>query len=277
MRRQRTLLVFLVVIGLLGLLGVLRGQAGKSGTVISRSDPEARRLLEQALDVLHPAQLAAVETRLWQRVRLGHLDYEAEGRYLRSPDARFRLELHTRVGGKTGSLVQVYDGQQLWKVRRTDSTSWQDIRRLDVVPDAHGSIQLAAQQEASASDCGPPFSGVHPLLNTLKKQLVWVGQKKVRLAESECHLLTGLSPAALAAQTTPTGLPWPDASPGLCRLWLDGRTCWPHRVEWLTPDGVDDREPQVLAEMELRSPVFNPVLPQERCQAEFTFDPLVTR
>lgn len=275
MHYKRYLSLLLAGLGLLALMGVLRGQSRSTLVELKRkADPEALRLLEQALAVLDPVHLSAVETQLWQRVRVGQLDYEAEGRYLRSPDARFRLELHTRVGGKTGSLVQVCDGRHFWQGTRTEPARWLEVHRTPVVKSAAGAfLSPSASLVPEQPEQGMSFSGVYPLLDNLRKQLIWVGQEKTRLAGAECYLLTGSSAVALAARETPLGKPWPHALPGMCRLWLDGQTYWPRRVEWLTPDKISEGEPRLLAEMELRSPVFNPVLPEARCQTEFHFDP----
>jgi len=278
---KRTLpILMLASLGLLILMGVLHGHPfHPSRPKITREpDAEASQLLKQAVTTLDPAHLTAVETNLWQRVRMAPLDFEVEGRYVLAPDARFRLELHTQVSTRTGSLLQVCDGVYLWQGTRMEGTCWQVVHRTPLPPPVLPPLPESASHDGDSDDPDPgrTFRGVYPLLCNLHRQLIWDGHEKTTLAGRECHLLTGTWKRALATALAPIDKPWPDNLPGQCRLWLDCRTCWPHRVEWLTPAGEDGTAPRLLAEMELRSPVFNPVLSETRCQAEFHFDPGTT-
>ncbi len=65
--------------------------------------------------------------------------------------------------------------------------------------------------------------------------------------------------------------PWPAAMPKQCRLYLDAKTYWPHRIEWL--GSVPGKsENGVILQMEFRSPKHE-VFSLEVCKREFSFDP----
>jgi hypothetical protein len=69
--------------------------------------------------------------------------------------------------------------------------------------------------------------------------------------------------------------PWPQSLPRQCRLYLDAKTRWPHRVEWLGP--VPGRtEDSIILQMEFRNPKHE-ALSAEACQREFSFDPGKTK
>ncbi len=295
---KRTLpLLLLAALGLLVLMGVLHGHPFLQGRpTSSRSaearepgtpDPVAGQFLLRALRALEAPTLTALETRLWQRVRMGELAFEAEGRYLLGRDSLFRLELRTQVGNRTGTLLQVCDGRHLWQGMRTEwhgretvpqrGTSWQEVRRTPVVKAPPAAVSQGKDSpNLEVTDQHRQFHGVYPLLLNLHQQMVWVAREKVLLTGKECHLLTGTWKSDWADRLAPPNKPWPDTVPNQCRLWLDCQTSWPCRVEWLAPARTDETGPQLLAEMELRTPVFNPELSPARCQAEFHFDPGAT-
>ena len=61
---------------------------------------------------------------------------------------------------------------------------------------------------------------------------------------------------------------WPHSFPRQCRLFLDARTRWPHRLEWWGP-APPRKGDSLLLQMEFR----NPRLGQPLADAEFAFQP----
>jgi hypothetical protein len=266
MRHMRYSVLILISAGFLVLLWTLPGL----GTLPSQeplpttADPAAAQLLDQAVAVLDPAKCSFLETNVWQRVHLQQLEYESEGRFVGGPRNRYRMEFHTCVAGCPGTLLQVCDGSYLWQGTQAKPGPWLEVRRIQLVNGISGPVMptdLGAR--------GFSFSGVGPLLSKLRQQMLWVRQEKAQLQDAECVLLTGVWPASVTSSLAPAGMPWPEDLPNQCRLWLDGRTLWPRRVEWLSAGPT----PRNLVEMELREPRFSLEMSPQRCQVEFTFDP----
>ena len=241
----------------------LRGDARPSTPLPTTPDLSATAMLDQALTSLDPVQHPFLETNVWQHVSLPNLDYSSEGRYVLGTEQRYRMELHTRVGGREGTLVQVCDGSSLWQGTRSEKGPWLEVRRIQLEKTS-GGMNMPTDLEAH----GFAFSGVQPLLANLRQQLIWVRQEKTQWQDAKCVLLTGVWPAAQSAAIAPADKPWPTEVPRECRLWLDSQTLWPRRVEWLS--GGD--APRCLVEMELRSPRFPTTMSPDQCQKEFTFD-----
>jgi hypothetical protein len=241
----------------------LHADARSSAPLPTTADLAAVSLLDQALAGLDPVQHPFLETNVWQHVSLPDLDYSSEGRYVVGTEQRYRMEIHTRVGGREGALVQVCDGSSLWQGTRTENGPWLEVRRIQLAKTNSG-VNMPTDLEAR----GFAFSGVRPLLSNLRQQLLWVRQEKTLLQDADCILLTGVWPAAQSAALAPADQPWPEDLPKQCRLWLDSRTLWPRRVEWIGAGNAT----QPLVEMELRAPRFLTTMSPERCQQEFTFD-----
>jgi len=266
MPHTRSCAVVLIGAASLALLWALPGR----GTLVpptplpTTADPAATQLLNQALAALDPAERPFLETNVWQRVRLPHLEYESEGRFVLGTEHRYRMEFHTRIGKHKGSLLQVCDGSSLWQGTRPCAGPWTEVRRIQLEKSATGPVM-----PTDLWAHGFTFSGVRPLLTSLRGRLLWVRQEKTTLQNDDCLLLTGVWPPRLATVLAPADKPWPEDLPNQCRLWLDSRTLWPRRIEWLSAGN----SPRRLVEMELRVPQFLPAMSPERCHAEFTFEP----
>jgi len=275
MRHFRYLPACLIFAGLLFLAGAIPWHATPPPRPVAEvvPDPLAPAFLTQALKALDPERLSTLETTIWQRVHLPGLEYQGEGRYLLGPDHRYRLELQTTVGGRTGTLLQVCDGSGLWQGLRTSPGRWAEVRhaRVDQALDSL-SLPVAPAHSANQNMRQLVFCGVQPLLRNLEQRLVWTRHETVKVEGTECVALTGVWQPALRQALAPAEKPWPDGLPSQCRLWLDAHTSWPHRLEWRGP-GRSGEASELLVEMELRAPVFNPQLTPERCAGEFHFDP----
>jgi hypothetical protein len=214
-----------------------------------------------------PDRLPWLEASVWQKVRLPGLSYEAEGRYLAAPGHRFRLELRTALGNTPGELLLVSDGRHVWRGTRLGRAGWAEVSRAALragfdLPDGPGWPQ--ARDGAG----GLTFSGVGPLLLNLRERLSWVGLEK----QEGRYVLTGVWPAAARTTLRGDGAAWPAGLPRECRLTLDAATLWPRRVEWWGPP-TDGGDSDLLAVVELRSPVCNRPMAPAEAAAAFTFDP----
>jgi hypothetical protein len=236
-------------------------------------DPRAREALARALEALADDRVQWLEAGIWQRVELPGLAYEADGRYLMAPGHRFRLEVRTHVDGGQGALLLVCDGSTLWQATGAGAGGWETVTRLGL-QDVFAALNGPAGSPRLRTEFlqGPTFTGVAPLLRNLSHRLAWVRHDTARRGGAEWLELTGVWPADVAAALAPPDRPWPVGLPRQCRVCLDARTFWPHRIEWRGPCGGRG-EDALLAQTEFRTPVFNRPLPPERCAREFTFQP----
>jgi hypothetical protein len=239
---------------------------------ITHADPEATCLLDGALAALDPGRIVWLEATLWQRVNVQGIAYEATGRYLTGPGQRVRLELKTRTTTGEGGVQIVSDGVSLWQAHRFVGDKWNRVTRVDmkaILATLAEPGMLPKLRDEFLQDHS--FTGILPLLQGLRQQMIWGPRETVRRGEREFIKLTGCWLPELARGFAPPGEPWPAGVPRQCRLYLDPRTLWPHRVEWWGPDPPRAGD-VALVQMEFRSPVLNRPLTVERCAAEFTFD-----
>jgi hypothetical protein len=263
----------------------------------ARPDAEANQTLDAAVSRLAPPGPPGggpswLEMNLWQQVTIRGLAGEVEGRYQSGPNRCFRLELATRQGGTEGRLRVLSDGKFLWQATRIGGQGWAKAGKVDL---ARVRDELANQQPAASpwDDYLQSQAGGGPLtlLANLRRQLTWVRKEMVMRQGLLLAKLTGTwAPAALAemglsgkgaagrlpSAAGPTAPArgtedWPAGQPRQCRLYLDGNTLWPYRVEWWGPDPPRPSE-ALLMEMELREPILNRALSPEQCARAFTWE-----
>jgi hypothetical protein len=286
MRCYRYLPVLLPIAGVLLLTGALRGPAEHASSAdepaaaapdlaaLAKAPPDAAatRLAEQALARLDESRLSWLEAGVWLRARLPDLAFTAEGSYVRAPGQRFRVEVRTRlerqedeedlVGACT--TLAVCDGHDLWTASRIGPQGWESVTRLQLGALLDGpDSPVTLPQVRDEFLRGPVLHGVEVLLRNMHSQLAWVHCEET---ETGWRLLGRWKSPPAGDQ------PWPEALPRGCRLVLRGHDYWPARIEWWGPrkEAGPDR---LLAELELRNPVFDRPIPDDHCVRLFSFDP----
>jgi hypothetical protein len=233
-------------------------------------DPAGAKVLEEALQA---KSLEWVQTTLWQQVDIQGLTFQAEGNYLSAPDHRLHLNLTVHVGDTTGKLEVISDGTTLWettKVGDAEPTITKKVRVKDVLdslnkPDVSKEMRDEFLQSQS-------FYGVVPLLQSIQQRMVVTKKEAANWRGKDVTVLTADWTLEIAKSITQDGKqPWPQFLPRQCRLFLDAKTRWPHRIEWLGPV-VGRAEDGVILQMEFRGPKHEPLSP-EVCKKEFSFDP----
>ncbi len=289
MRIYRFLLCVLTIAGMVAAAITLRNPAARSvgaaqshepapsfsGLDKAPSDGSATRLLTQAVARISGPQSGWIESGAWLKAYLPGLSFEGQGRYVRAPDQRFRLELEACLNGESASrteelnhctILSVSDGRDLWAASRIGSSGWRDVTRLRLSQILAGPARSAQARREFLT--GPALQGPELLLRTLQGQIDWVGRDD----EGKGTRLTGRWKDWMLTDLVQPKKPWPAALPRFCRLTLSGERLWPGRLEWWGPQqegGVD----RLLAELEFRDPVFDrPVSPGE-CLKLFAFDP----
>ena len=266
---------FLILAGLMGLTGAFHSSPAPRPTrplPPNVPDAAAEHTLDRAIAALAPERIGYIETKLWQKVTLPDLTYEAHGRYVMGPQRRFRLELHMKHDSGAATRLAVSDGAALWEAERIGPGDLTAVTKLDLIPvmaalEGKGTPALL---RAELLD-GPRFGGVVPLLRNLRGRMNWVNVEKVNQRGKQRLRLAGVwTPDYAGYIRTEQG--WPAGLPEQCQLDLDALTLWPDRIEWWGPvtDGAADT---LLAAVEFRDPVAYTTLTAERCTKEFTFEP----
>jgi hypothetical protein len=292
MRIHRYLPYALTVTGMVVLAIALRNPAARSvgaaennepapdlaGLEKAPADPAAVRLMEQAVARLSGPGTGWLESGVWMKAQLPELSFEGEGRYVRAPAHRFRLEMEARLKGKSVprtvhmnrcTILSVSDGRDFWTAYRIGSSGWRDVTRLRLskileAPDSPTRLPQVRREFLT----GTAMQGVELLLRSLRGQIDWVRRED----QSGGICLTGRWSAGMLAVLVDPRQPWPEALPRFCRLTLSREQLWPGRLEWWGPrtDGGPDG---LLAELEFRDPVFDRPLPPGECLGLFAFDP----
>jgi hypothetical protein len=239
----------------------------KADLPLPKADPKATATLDQALEALDPKRLKWMKTTLWQQVDVQGLTFQAEGAYLAGPDHRMRLDLAVHLGGTTGKLEVVSDGTDLWQVQQVGKgertvTKVQLREVLQALDNPRTPAEVRDEYYRTES-----FAGLVPLLKSIREQMAFTGQEEATWHGHRVLKLTGLwnRPEATSEKR------WLPYIPRLCRVYLDAKTLWPHRIEWWGPTPPRAEE-ALLMQMEFRDPVLHQELPA----ATFRFDPGTT-
>jgi hypothetical protein len=232
-------------------------------------DPAATKILEEAIKT---KRLEWIQTSFWQQVDVQGLTFQAEGTYLSAPDNRLHLNLVVHIGDTAGKLEVISDGATLWETTQIgdgERTITKKVRIKDVLDSLNKpDVAKEMRDEFLESQC---FYGVLPLLQSIHERMVVTKKEDTSWRGFSVTLLTAEWTNDLAKQVTQDGKqPWPQSFPRQCRLYLDAKTRWPHRVEWLGP--MPGREDAPIVQMEFRNPKHE-AMPPEVCKREFSFNP----
>jgi hypothetical protein len=263
--------IFLLISATVLLTGARNPQTKLNATPANpETHSAAVRLLDEALARLDSDRVQWLDTKLWQKGRLGRYDFEVEGRYLAAPDHRFRLEITSRHGRAASTTLTVSNGLTITQGNRAGDGPWSDLFRVDVNQVFHcpqpgaSPIQSGEIQESQSS--GP----VVPLLRSLRSGTKWSRIENVRRGGQVFVKLSGAwQENTLTTINSPSRL-WSVGMPRRCRLYLDQATLWPQRIEWWGPD-VAAGSDTLLLQMEYRDPVINQPMTAEQCAREFNF------
>jgi hypothetical protein len=272
MSRSHFILVPVLACFLLLFTGLLNRRAVSSASpaLLSGVDPldvpgtpGGLEFLDAALKTYAPDRVPWIEMTLWQRVQCDDLTYEALGRYLSAPENHLRLDVNVRMGETDGELQIVSDGKVVRCSCRFDREAPAAVREVDLVGSA--APDSASHREKLMQESGCP--AIVPLLRNIRERL-----REPRYAASRWkgHDVVQVTGAWNDAGDNPPGLhtDWRQR-PGECRVYLDARTLWPHRIEWWGAPSKQKRK-VLLMEIEFREPVLNQPCSAERWAREFT-------
>lgn len=233
-------------------------------------DAAGTKILEEALQA---KRLDWVQTTLWQQVDIQGLSFQAEGTYLSAPDNRLHLSLLVHVGDTTGKLETISDGTTLWETMQVgdgDRTIEKKVSLKEVL-DSLNKPEMAKEMRDEFLE-SQSFYGVVPLLKSIRERMVVTKKEEAKWHGLDVTVLTADWTYDIVKQITLDGKqPWRAFFPRQCRLFLDAKTRWPHRIEWIGPIPGKEQD-GIILQMEFRNPKHE-VLSPEVCKKEFTFDP----
>src|SRR5205823_5791448 len=204
-----------------------------------------------------------------QQADVQGLVFQCDGLFVYGPNFRLRLDLNLRTG-ESGNRTETYcDGNTRWEVRHEPGRK-PEARRLDwakVNQVVNQSGVPAQDREQILSSLG--FSGVLPLLKSLRQDLTLTKQEKARWNDRDVFKLTGVWKSEVLRMPIPTAQ-WPGSMPRQCVLFLDSKTSLPYRLEWWGPtaQGAPD---SILLQLEFRNPTVNVVMSPERAAQIFRY------
>jgi hypothetical protein len=235
----------------------------------AQADPAATKVLD---DAVNAKQFDWVETTLWEQVDVQGLTFQAQGTYLSAPNNRLHLDLQVHIGGTIGRLEIVSDGTTLYesvKVGDGERTITKVVELKKVLetlntPDTSKEVRDEFFQSQA-------FYGVVPLLRSIQQRMTVTKKENIRWHGHDVVQLTAEWSGEVVKSFTQDGKQqWPAYVPRQCRLFLDAKSLWPHRVEWWGPRHPRGDE-SLLVQMEFRDPKHEP-LDDARCKKEFTFE-----
>jgi hypothetical protein len=275
-------LIFLTLLaGLLISLNHARGQQTAPPTkpappapAGAKGDPEAVKLLAQAMERLDAKHIAWLETSVSQKVNVQGLTYRAEGRYVSGPDRRLCLDLTVHLAGTKGHLLVVCDGTTVWNLQKIGNDAqaimtW-DLKSVQQVLNSPGTVPQFGEDFFRSQ----AFSGVQPLLQVLSTQMTFSKPEKGSWNKHEVYKITGTWNPDIRKMLTGQDNSWQPGMPRTCSLYLDRESYWPRRLEWLGP--VGGRAPDTdLMQIEFRDPhIYKPgEHPPENLSDAFKFTP----
>lgn len=217
----------------------------------------AAACLDRAITACNAENLPCFQAHLWQRVHAAPLSFQAEGLFVAAPAQRFRLDLQVRTADASRWVRIVSDGRVLWEAE--DAAAARRVSRVDLQGLLGSGISAAQASAELRRLCS--FPGPDRLLHELRQGVIFIAAARAPWKDRDSWVLTG-------ARIPDAQAPCPNFQARQCRLVLDAKTYWPHRLEWWGPAPKRDGD-VCLMEMELREPA----VPAALAGSAFAFDP----
>jgi len=245
---------------------------GDSKTALRRNEQSgatALRSLQQAHDKLNGYRF--IDAKLDQTVRIGDRKFRMTGRYLKGADLKLRLEYDVKVGGTTGKLIEVCDGQLLWT--HTDIGGQQRVTRRNVQQIISAASQAGfTSQNVLSAELG--LGGLQGLLASLQKSIQFDAQWEQDASGRTFVVIEGAWKRSFRDKflgpNAPADRPMPPAVPDQVRLYFEQDSLFPRRIVYLKKEADDRRLPMVTID-------FTEVAwPESLDESLFTFKPPAT-
>ncbi|MGF1583074.1 MAG: hypothetical protein ACFCD0_27455 [Gemmataceae bacterium] len=229
----------------------------------------AGELLGVAFEKFRPDRFPWVQADIKQEVRYGSINYSANGQFFQAPNERLRLDLKIRTVRSLGKLTLISDGKSLAENLQFGSLAGKiKITELPQVFDRTEDLSRNAT-EREEMIYKNAFLGSSTLLRSLRNNLQNLARRGVRADQELLIEVKGRwIPNWKDRDHIPPHLRL-EVQPRECRVYLDGKTLWPVRVEWW---GNESKEQQnrILIQTEYLNPVLNKPLSASLKEKHFT-------
>lgn len=216
-------------------------------------DKAPQAMLKEFFKRHDPNALEWSNVNIWQRMGLEGFTFESDSQLTMGPGQCARLEMKLQTPLGTSKYLVVSDGKSLAKAMSSGNGKPEVVTMQLPPPD-----QSAARvKELTDQGCGGPWllvQRVEPFLSKLSVQ-------QSRGKGEKTFKITGETLSQMA------GLPLPPGTPVRCHLYLEEKTYWLRRVEWVTGGKVEE----LVVEMEFRNPMMNQPMNEEECIRQFSF------
>lgn len=190
--------------------------------------PEAEKLFESARAKLRSRLYRA---NIVQKLNFPDRTLRAKGKILRGENYRMRLEFEIQVGGTTGELVQVCDGDKLWTQRRVNDVT--RLTRQDVKEILTKAVPSRFPQNLVVAEMG--LGGITSLLASMNRTMNFGKPQSVTVEGEELYRVNGEWNAAFNAKIKANAQlneRLPDYVPDGARVYFD-RDDFPRRIQYL--------------------------------------------
>lgn len=237
-----------------------------------KADPGAEKVLDDAIKALQDKPIQWFQADLWQQMEVQGIMVRCDGPFIYGPNYKLHFDLNVRTGDTVNRLEIRCDGATRWEVRQLKDSK-KEVQRLDWGKVAKTLNQPGVEaQDREVFLSSQSFSGILPLLKTLRQDLALTKQEKVEWDDRPAVKLTGVWTSDIIRSPVPAHL-WREALPRQCCVYLDTRSSLPRRLEWWGPSTQGGRDTLIL-QMELRNPKINVELSPERVAQVFKYSGL---
>ena len=241
-------------------------------TVLRRNEKSggsALRTLQQAHDKLNGYRF--IDAKLDQTVRIGDRQFKMQGRYLKGADLKLRLEYAVQVGGTSGQLIEVCDGQLLWTHYNVGGQQRVTRRNVQQIISAASQAGFTAQNVLTA-ELG--LGGLQGLMASLQKSVQFESQWEQDASERTFVVIEGAWKRSfrerLLGPDAPADQPMPPTVPDQVRLYFEQDSLFPRRILYLKKEADGRRVPMVTID-------FTEVTwPESIDESQFSFKPPAT-
>lgn len=194
---------------------------------------EAERFIDLAIKKI--AVVKSVSADIRQEVKMLNQDFKIQGRYLRAPGTKFRMDLNVvDLPDTQAKMLQVCDGEILWEFQQFFETKLCSKKNVKQILEKLSSPELNADvRETATLQLG--LAGPEALLMGLRKSIKFnhmeegtLDDKPVVILEGNWRDRTGL--IGPDKQQVPVLGSLPPYIPSFARLYLGKDDSWPYRV-----------------------------------------------
>ena len=228
---------------------------------IQTSGLDGKQLLRKAADALSWRSTPWLKTKIRHTSTGAKVISVVEGFLQRGPNHCVRLEWNLADAERFGTLTLVSDGKVIAEARQISNEAADVVveRLVEESPDEPAPAGDVKEETLDRKGAGGPGA----LLRRL--------QQTMRDAKTRTGMLGDKAVIRIAGEMNPGAAPVAPAPIDGCQVYLDARTLWPWRVEWLTARGP--KAPREVMRVEFLEPEIAQALSDAACIRMFSYRP----